>query len=91
MFYGPTSGSAEPWQLIPPTETYPMSTTYQDQPMPNPMRHNYVARLMGLLESGKLPWGQVSELDVQHDDWCQIDAGGYCNCLPNIYLDGEKL
>lgn len=52
--------------------------------MYDPCKHNYMKKLIQLLEEGKLPFGFCSGVDVYHDDWCRINRGGYCNCNPEI-------
>jgi hypothetical protein len=55
--------------------------------MYNPMKHNYMRKLMKLQQKGKLPNGVcLAELDIYHDDWCGIYRGDYCNCHPVVKL-----
>lgn len=49
-------------------------------------RHNYGKRLLAMLAEGKLEAGQLTHVDIYHDGWCAIYAGGYCNCDPEIRL-----
>ena len=51
---------------------------------------NYEKKLFRLVEEGKIPVGDVSLIDVLHDDWClKITRGGGCNCNPDIRLNGK--
>ena len=54
--------------------------------MLDPMKHNFMKKLLALQAEGKLPAARLSEVDVLHDDWCGIYAGGYCNCRPQIRI-----
>ena len=54
--------------------------------MLDPTKHNYMKELLALQAQGKLSPGRLSEVDVLHDDWCGIYAGGYCNCRPEIRI-----
>jgi hypothetical protein len=54
--------------------------------MLDPMKHNYMKKLMKLYGEGKLPPVGVSQTDVCHDDWCAIHQGRYCNCDPDIVV-----
>jgi len=50
-------------------------------------RHNYSD---GMMEAAKtLDSGQIGMLRIRHDGWCKIFKGDYCNCEPDLYLDGE--
>lgn len=44
-----------------------------------PMQHNYLKKIARL----KITAG-VQQLNVQHDDWCAVYTGGYCDCDPFI-------
>jgi hypothetical protein len=53
--------------------------------MLDPLKHNYMKKLMELYRQGKVPQaGQPMMTDVCHDDWCAIYRGRYCNCDPEI-------
>ena len=54
--------------------------------MDDAAKHNYMKKLLKLQAEGKLPKVGVNEVDVAHDDWCQVYRGGYCNCDPDIWL-----
>jgi hypothetical protein len=56
-----------------------------------PTRHNYFRKVVELYIRGKLPTRSLAELDVHHDEWCEIHAGGYCNCNPEITLRPQFL
>ena len=51
--------------------------------MLDPMKHNYMKKVMELFRQGKLRPG-IMPADICHDDWCGIYKGGYCNCDPEI-------
>ena len=51
-----------------------------------PEKHNYIRKLRRLQKQGKIPKGEVTDVDIAHDDWCKIFTGGYCNCNPEITL-----
>jgi hypothetical protein len=53
--------------------------------MKSPIEHNYVKKLEDLRARGEFPTG-VYDVEVAHDDWCAIHAGGYCNCDPDIRI-----
>lgn len=52
----------------------------------DPTKHNCYEKLMALREQGLIPPGSISEVDICHNDWCEIYEGGYCNCDPDIKL-----
>ena len=48
--------------------------------------HNYVAKMVKLVEAGEIPAG-LQTVDIKHDDWCDLMfRRGYCNCDPEIAL-----
>ena len=55
-----------------------------------PLRHNYIKKLVRLHESGALPEG-LTHLDVLHDDGCPAlsPLPGYCTCDPDLLIDGR--
>ncbi len=55
-----------------------------------PMRHNYIKKLVRLHESGALPQS-VSFVEVRHDDGCPAlrPRRGYCTCDPDLLVDGR--
>jgi len=52
----------------------------------DPTQHNYMKKLLKFQSEGKLPKVGLHEVNVAHDDWCQVYKGGYCNCDPDIQL-----
>ena len=46
---------------------------------------NHVRKLAYLRRVGALPNG-AHKVDVLHDDWCRIFAGGNCNCDPDVKI-----
>ncbi len=55
-----------------------------------PLRHNYMKKLVHLFESGALPEG-LAHLEVRHDDACPAlrPGRGYCTCDPDLLVDGH--
>ncbi len=53
--------------------------------------HNWQKKFQRLVDSGTLPVGSVSMVDVAHDDWCEIYNQMPCNCDPALVnrLTGE--
>ena len=58
---------------------------------PTPERHRYVARLLALVAAGEIPlWpGQVTHVDVYHDDVCPALSGGVCECDAVVKVRGD--
>ena len=56
---------------------------------------SHVMKIRRLIETGKLQAEiGVSELIVEHDDWCSLlryGGGHLCDCDPTIIFKGEKL
>lgn len=49
--------------------------------------HNYQTKLQRMMAAGLIPsYIGIHDVDVYHDDWCAIHAGGYCNCDPDIQV-----
>lgn len=48
------------------------------------MTHEYLKRLNKAHESGIIEYGRVTNVEVQHDDWCGVYSGKHCNCDPEI-------
>ena len=60
-------------------------------PLPDePLRHNYMKKLVHLFESGALPEG-LARVEVRHDDACPAlrPRRGYCTCDPDLLVDGR--
>ncbi|MBV9122726.1 MAG: hypothetical protein JO112_05175 [Planctomycetes bacterium] len=55
----------------------------------DPAKHNYYKKLMKLYRQGKIPKASLAEVDIYHDDWCEVNKGGYCNCDPVIQLRSQ--
>ncbi len=55
-----------------------------------PLRHNYMKKLVHLFESGALPEG-LARVEVRHDDGCPAlrPGRGYCTCDPDLLVDGR--
>ena len=68
-----------------------MSTLYiHGKDNPEPQKHNYYAKLMALIEEGKIKPGDVNLVRIFHDDWCAIYEGGWCNCDPDVVFEGVQ-
>jgi hypothetical protein len=52
----------------------------------DPTKHNYYKKLMKLYTQGEISIALLTDVDICHDDWCEIHKGGYCNCDPDIIL-----
>jgi hypothetical protein len=52
--------------------------------VPHPSEHNYVKKLLCLIQEGKFPEVGLQMVEVYHDDWCAIHLGRCCNCDPDI-------
>lgn len=66
--------------------------TLDEAPRKHP--HNYLLKLQWLANSGKynMTVGSVNNVEIKHDDYCEILSGdGYCNCDPDILLNGSIL
>ena len=48
--------------------------------------HNYKKKVLRFVMTHRdsFPVGEVTKIDVKHDDWCAIFKGGVCNCNPII-------
>ncbi len=58
-------------------------------PLPDePLRHNYIKKLVHLYESGALSQ-DLTHVDVLHDDGCPALRQGYCTCDPDLLIDGR--
>ena len=51
-----------------------------------PQKHNYYDKLMKLIDENNLTKGELHQVNIDHDDWCKIYKGGYCNCDPDVCL-----
>ena len=42
------------------------------------------------MKAGTIPErrGELAMVMFAHDDWCRVHRNGYCNCDPDVYLDG---
>ncbi len=52
--------------------------------------HNYLPVLKRRIEKwvkeGVLEEGGLSDVDICHDDWCDVHRSRFCNCNPDIRL-----
>jgi hypothetical protein len=46
--------------------------------------HNYQKEFRRLVRAGVLKTGEISLINVVHDDWCAIYGGSVCDCNPDI-------
>jgi hypothetical protein len=48
--------------------------------------NNYAKKLLAAQHAGQLQMspGTVSDVQIGHDDWCEIFRGGMCNCNPTL-------
>jgi hypothetical protein len=48
--------------------------------------HNYLKKLNQLIGQGILQTrpGVLSDVKIEHDEWCNIFRGGECNCDPTL-------
>ncbi len=55
-----------------------------------PLRHNYLKKLVHLYESGALP-EDLTHVEVRHDDGCPAlgKPTGYCTCDPDLLVEGR--
>ena len=55
-----------------------------------PREHNYRKPLLEVtvaaMASGLIERGRVTIANVMHDEWCDIDCDGICNCDPIIEM-----
>ena len=60
-------------------------------PVDSQLVHNHRMKLDRLFMAGKIPVvkGQANRIDFYHDDWCGINKGGFCDCDPDIRLNGK--
>ena len=51
-------------------------------------QHNYMHKILYLQRVGMIPGkaGDVSMVDVAHDDFCGIFGGRRCDCNPDVKL-----
>jgi len=54
---------------------------------------NYEKKLRAMLDRGELTPrpGVATHINVAHDDWCAIYAGGRCNCDPDIQVIEDEI
>ena len=52
--------------------------------------HNYQIVIAWFSKQRAYVAGTVSNTTVKHDDWCAIYNGGYCNCKPEIWINGAR-
>ena len=63
----------------------PDGIIYSDPNEPDrPGEPNFVRKLRGLVRRCVRKVGELSYVDIAHDDWCAIYGGGVCDCDPDI-------
>ena len=55
-----------------------------DRPSGGSPQNNYVKKLDMMLEAGAIPKGEISQVDIYHDDGCSVFSKGFCDCNPDI-------
>ena len=56
--------------------------------------HNYERKLQDLINAKIIPTltqPGVHDIKIEHDDWCLIYKGGFCNCNPDVFYNGKKV
>lgn len=68
-----------------------MTTIYAESnnSLNNPMKHNYMRKLLKLRKRGELVDG-VHIAHIYHDDWCKIYNNEYCNCTSDIEIENVE-
>jgi hypothetical protein len=56
-------------------------------------QHNHRLKIERLRTAGKLPVarGKLNMVDVFHDGCCGILSGGFCDCDPDIRVNGRTI
>lgn len=55
------------------------------------MEHNYIKKLEKYLKEGVLSDSDIAIVDIFHDDWCNFNKSGICNCDPDLLFQGKTL
>lgn len=53
---------------------------------PEPPVPNYVPKVAEATAGLRLAAGTFQHVNVYHDEWCAMLAGGVCNCSPDVLL-----
>jgi hypothetical protein len=53
-------------------------------------QHAYLRKMAYLQKLGAFKHGQVSMVDVAHDDWCAHLSDGVCHCDPDIRIRWQQ-
>ena len=51
-----------------------------------PPKHKYLDKLAALHKFGAFKPGQLSMVDIAHDDWRPKLVGGVCSCNPDVRI-----
>lgn len=54
-------------------------------PHPPTTAHNYMPKVLAL---GTLVRGHVVDVEIRHDDWCDVYRFGFCNCTCDVSIRG---
>jgi hypothetical protein len=60
-----------------------------DKVTTDPSEHNYMKKLLHILETMDLP-PTVTHILIRHDSWCGAYRGEACNCDPDIVFPGNN-
>lgn len=50
------------------------------------MEHNYLKKIIQMVQEGKLHKGNLSLAQILHDDWCGIYKRKNCDCDCEIHI-----
>ncbi len=54
-------------------------------------RNNYARKVLNFVEENLSPSEQVTEVEIQHDLWCDLlNRRGHCNCDPAIWMRSKR-
>lgn len=58
---------------------------FKQVPATDAEKHNYNRKIRKLFEEGKFKPG-LHHVTINHDNWCGLYKGRYCNCNPDIVI-----
>ena len=53
---------------------------------------NYITKIAEMVMDGKIipdEFGQIKNIQIFHDPWCDSHRGFLCNCAPFIHVDDQ--
>ncbi len=55
------------------------------------LSHNYQTKMEKMIARGelKIKPDEIQHVKIEHDSWCAVNRGGFCNCDPDISLTDE--